>query len=231
KLPELAWLAFAGNPFCAERDPHSNFRKVSIADLDLGEPLGRGASGVISRATWQFNRYDLDSEVAVKVFHGDITSDGYPEDELDACLSVPEHPNLVGALARIQESESSGLVMRLIPADYYNLGQPPSLESCTRDVFTQNQSLTQSQADALVQQMTGMVEHLEDAEVCHGDLYAHNTLVAPEGNHLLFGDFGAASKYHHLNDKQKSGIRRIERRSLAYFVEDVQSLVGKSRFD
>lgn len=227
KLPELAWLAFAGNPFCAARDQHNDSLYVARNDLTLHEVLGRGASGVIYRASWNHNRFALDDEVAVKVFHGEVTSDGYPEDELDACLSVEDHPNIVSALARVEEPDFNALIMKLIPSHYGNLGQPPSLESCTRDVFTQGQSFTQDVANNYIAQMTRLVEHLEAAEICHGDLYAHNTLVGEEA-HLLFGDFGAASKYHHLGETQKAGIRRIERRSLAHFIDDIQSIVDRS---
>lgn len=231
-LPKLAWLAFAGNPFCANRKQHQDFPLVALNQLRVHETLGRGASGVISRAEWirqpglpaGIDR-DPSEPLAVKVFHGEVTSDGYPEDELDACLSVSAHPNLVSTIARIEEPNCSALVMRLIPSEYINLGQPPSLESCTRDVFTKGQAFTQRQVDRFVNQMTSLVEHLEAAEVCHGDLYAHNTLVAPDG-HLLFGDFGAASRYQNLTDDQKAGIRRIERRALKHFEEDLQSVVS-----
>lgn len=231
-LPKLAWLAFSGNPFCAKREQHQDFPLVALNQLNIQESLGRGASGVISRAEW-VARTELPAEmsvnasepVAIKVFHGDVTSDGYPEDELDACLSVSPHPNLVSAIARIEEADCNALVMRLIPQSYFNLGQPPSLESCTRDVFTKGQAFTQQQINLFVSQMTSLLEHLEAAEVCHGDLYAHNTLVAPDG-HLLFGDFGAASRYQNLTDDQKTGIRRIERRALKHFEEDLQSVVS-----
>ncbi len=228
-LPRLAWLAFSGNPFCPERRSHSHIRRVQSSDVVMHDVLGRGASGVISRATWRQSNVDAfvstDSDVAIKVFHGDVTSDGYPEDELDACLSVGAHPNLVAPLARIQEPNCNALVMKLIPDDYSNLGQPPSLASCTRDTFTQGQCFTREQADYLIEQMQSLVGHLEAAEISHGDLYAHNVLVRSDG-HALFSDFGAASRYSNLTPVQAKGIRTIERRSLAHFIEDVEGLVG-----
>lgn len=225
ELPQLAWLAFAGNPFCMDREEHDHLPHVALKDLQLQEVLGRGASGLISRAGWVHNPAGLDEQVAVKVFHGEVTSDGYPLDELDACLGIDAHPNLVTPIARIQEPGTDALVMRLIPDHYRNLGQPPSLDSCTRDTFTWGQAFSQAQVDAMVAQMTSVVEHLEAAEILHGDLYAHNTLVAPDG-HILFGDFGAASRYGHLSEAQKAGLRRIERRSLQYFADDLAGLVN-----
>ncbi|MDO6682382.1 leucine-rich repeat-containing protein kinase family protein [Oceanobacter sp. 5_MG-2023] len=227
-LPKLAWFAFAGNPFCAPRQTHADFPLVDAEALALTETLGRGASGIISRAYWQSLEQQeiLQSEqwVAVKVFHGDVTSDGYPEDELDACLSVPAHKNLVTAMARINANNMSALVMELIPAHYQNLGQPPSLQSCTRDTFTQGQRFSSRQVEHMVKQMRSIVSHLEQAEVCHGDLYAHNTLIDAEGN-ILFGDFGAASRYEYLSAQQKQGIRTIERRALDHFIDDLHGLI------
>lgn len=223
-LPKLAWLAFSGNPFCAPRDLHFDFTQVTSAELQLHEVLGQGASGLISKASWLQNLNGFADEVAVKVFKGDVTSDGYPQDELDACLTVGGHECLIKPLAHIHEPDCAALVMDLIPKDYYNLGQPPSLVSCTRDTFTQGQSFSAEQADFIIAQMRSIVAHLESKQVSHGDLYAHNVLINQD-SHILFGDFGAASKYHHLTLAQQAGIQKIERRALAYFEEDMQSLV------
>lgn len=228
-LPKLAWLAFSGNPFCPQRNEHADFQQVDSDDLELQKLLGRGASGLIYKAAWQSSSLIEafgQEDVAVKLFRGEVTTDGYPEDETDACLSVGSHPNLVTALARMQEPEQDGLVMKLIPDQYINLGQPPSLESCTRDVFTHGQSFTREQVQFMVEQMTSLLEHFEAAEVSHGDLYAHNVLIAPDG-HVLFGDFGAASRYSNLTAEQKQGVRRIERRALAYFKDDLEGLIDR----
>lgn len=222
-LPKLAWLAFSGNPFCASRDLHSEFKTVSVNDVILHQVLGQGASGVISKATWQDNRFSFPDTIAVKVFKGEVTSDGYPEDELDACLSIGVHDNIVKPLAKISEPECSALLMALIPEHYYNLGQPPSLVSCTRDTFTQGQAFSIQQIGFIVAQMDAVLQHFIDKDICHGDLYAHNILINPEG-HILFGDFGAASKYHNLSAEQKHGIQMIEDRAMRFFIDDMLSL-------
>lgn len=223
-LPRLAWLAFSGNPFCAEREGHDEFNTVLHEDVVLHDVLGQGASGVISKATWSKNPYGFADTVAVKVFKGEVTSDGFPEDELDACLSVGAHPNLVKPLAKIKESACSALVMDLIPSDYVNLGQPPSLASCTRDTFTQGQAFSGDRVNHIIEQMTDLVAHFKQKKVSHGDLYAHNVLINAEG-HILFGDFGAASKYANLPDYQQAGIEEIEQRALDFFIEDMRSLI------
>lgn len=223
-LPRLAWLAFSGNPFCADRDTHDEFKTVAYDDVVLHNLLGQGASGMIWQASWRHNPFLFADTVAVKVFKGEVTSDGYPEDELDACLSVGAHDNLVRPLAKIREAACSALVMDLIPSDYVNLGQPPSLASCTRDTFTQGQAFSKATVDYIIEQMQSLVSHFKQKKVSHGDLYAHNVLINAEG-HILFGDFGAASKYANLPEHQQKGIERIEQRSLDFFIEDMLSLV------
>ncbi|WP_421849903.1 leucine-rich repeat domain-containing protein [Marinomonas sp.] len=223
ELPRLAWLAFSGNPFCAERDPHNEFKTVQFRDLELHQVLGQGASGVISLATWRENTFNFSDSIAVKVFKGEVTSDGYPEDELDACLVVGSHNNLVQPLAKVTEEDCSALVMELIPAHYTNLGQPPSFVSCTRDTFSEEQQFSIDKIVRIVEQVDQLVAHFCEKKVSHGDLYAHNTLINEEG-HVLFGDFGAASKYANLSLQQQQGIERIERRALGFFIDDMLGL-------
>jgi serine/threonine protein kinase len=116
--------------------------------------------------------------------------------------------------------------MTLIPEHYQNLGLPPSLESCTRDTFTQGFSLSVAQIHKIVAQMRTVFDHLHGNQVCHGDLYAHNTLFDDEAN-ILFGDFGAASMYHMLSARQQMQIKQIEQRALDHFIEDVLSVCTK----
>jgi hypothetical protein len=229
-LPKLAWLAFSGNPFCAPRAKHDEFKSVSFSDLALGKVLGQGASGVISKANWVNNQFNFATNVAVKVFKGEITSDGFPEDELDACLSTGHHENLIKPLAKITHPDCSALIMDLIPQDYVNLGQPPSLQSCTRDTFTQGQYFSIKQIYSIVEQMHNLVQHFKAKEISHGDLYAHNVLINEQG-HILCGDFGAASKYQNLSDPQKFGIQKIENRAFKYFIEDLLSVCDHDDVD
>lgn len=227
KLPKLAWFAFAGNPFCKHPSSLDSVPKVTTNSYSLNHVLGQGASGVISHANWTDAQYDFPSEVAVKVFKGEVTSDGYPHDELEACLQAGHHNNLVKSIAQVDDGKELALVMELIPNSYYNLGLPPTLETCTRDTFPQGFTLTIEQMNSIVEQMVDVFNHLHDNKVCHGDLYAHNTLVNEQGE-MIFGDFGAASIYGYLSDEQQAAIRAIESRALKYFIEDVFSVCEAS---
>ena len=181
---------------------------------------------MISHASWLNSDFDFPQEVAVKVFKGEVTSDGYPHDELEACLQAGHHNNLVKSIAQVEEQDYLALVMELIPSSYYNLGLPPTLETCTRDTFPEGFELPISQIDNIVTQMIDVFNHLHDNKVCHGDLYAHNTLVN-EQSQMIFGDFGAATIYGYLTEEQKQGIRRIEARALKYFIDDLLTVCAK----
>ncbi|MEH6446384.1 MAG: leucine-rich repeat-containing protein kinase family protein [Oceanospirillaceae bacterium] len=222
-LPKLAWLAFAGNPFSQSPTDDQTVPNLCSTDLNIGEVLGQGASGIISKAQWNNQPTDFPNEIAVKVFKGDITSDGYPEDELQACLKVGNHPNLIQSLAQVNEPDFLALIMNLIPNTYKNLGLPPCFESCTRDNFSEGFYLSIEKIQKIVSQMMNVFEHLHEHKVCHGDLYAHNTLIDEDAN-LIFGDFGAASRYHMLNMEQQSKVKRIEQRALSYFIADLLSI-------
>ncbi|MEZ9057951.1 leucine-rich repeat-containing protein kinase family protein [Vibrio pelagius] len=226
KLPQLAWLAFAGNPFCKHPKSLDSVPQVTTSSYRLNHVLGQGASGVISHAHWQDEQFAFPSEVAVKVFKGEVTSDGYPHDELEACLQAGHHNNLVKSIAQVDDGKDLALVMELIPDNYYNLGLPPTLDTCTRDTFPEGFELPIEQINNIVTQMIDVFNHLHDNKVCHGDLYAHNTLVNNQGE-MIFGDFGAATIYGYLADEQQQGIRHIEARALKHFIDDLLTICAE----
>lgn len=232
QLPKLAWVAFSGNPFCvnyanAQATDVSEVPSVSFDDVELHEVLGQGASGIISRATWvkpPEEAIDLNQAIAVKQFKGKVTSDGYPRDELRACVSAGEHVNLVPVIAKIEQAEQLGLVMGLIDPDYTNLGKPPTFQSCTRDHFDDEFMLTVSAVLKITRSIVNTLLHLQEKGICHGDLYAHNILTNSDAD-VLFGDFGAASSYASLPATQTESLERIEVRAFGCLLED---LLGSS---
>ena len=237
-LPKLAWMAFAGNPFTevkrntnheTDNQAHAEVNsvpQVSSASYTLEHVLGQGASGVISKAHWNKPQSQFPDDIAVKVFKGEVTSDGYPQDELQACLQAGNHPNLVQSLAQVNEENHLALIMNLIPEHYQNLGLPPCFKSCTRDTFPQGFSLSISLIQSIVNQMKNVFAHLHKQQVCHGDLYAHNTLFDPQGN-IIFGDFGAATNYQMLTSAQQEKVQKIERRALNHFIDDLLSICAE----
>lgn len=222
-LPKLAWFAFAGNPFCQSDVTIQSVPSIRSTNYQLKNILGQGASGVIYQAEWHDYQTEFPNDIAVKVFKGEVTSDGYPQDELQACLKVGNHPNLVQSLAQVEAPDKLSLIMNLIPAHYQNLGLPPCFESCTRDRFPDGFSLMSEQIIKIVMQMQEVFEHLHTNQVCHGDLYAHNTLFDDQSN-IIFGDFGAASMYHMLTSTQQKKVKQIEYRALLHFIDDLMSV-------
>ncbi|MGX9463320.1 protein kinase [Shewanella sp. A14] len=232
QLPNLAWLAFAGNAFShVEHCDNTRVPTVPLMQFSLGKLLGQGASGLIYQARHHVNdadstTFNSDLDVAVKLFKGMITSDGYPADELDCCLSAGEHPNLINVVAQINQPEQLGLVMQLIPANYGNLGLPPSLQTCSRDTFEPETVFTWTRIVYIARQMADILAHLHQNGISHGDIYAHNIMINPQ-DHVLFGDFGAASNLNRFTPQRRWLTQAIEVRAFGCLVEDMLNLIDK----
>jgi hypothetical protein len=226
-LPRLAWLAFAGNPFDDRAEtaaveaaaiPSVDWRRLSLQDR-----LGEGASGVIHRAEWAQQDGSVRS-VAVKLFKGAVTSDGWPHSEMAACIAAGAHPNLIAVEGRIQDHPqgTSGLVLALVDPRFRNLAGPPSLGSCTRDVYAEEAAWPLATARRLACGIASAAAQLHAHGILHGDLYAHNILWDGEGNGLL-GDFGAASFLPPDEPDQALALQRIEARAFGLLLEELHS--------
>lgn len=217
QLPKLSWVAYAGNPFSEMAQIPNNLSQIEWTDLTINEQLGQGASGIIYKSTLK----GFDNEVAVKIFKGEVTSDGLPLNEMNACMAAGNHPNLVNVLGKIANhpQQKEGLVMSLIPNNYNNLGNPPSFESCSRDVFNQGTNFTISQMLNISKGIASVCKQLHSLGINHGDLYAHNIMFDKDGNNLL-GDFGAATFYD-VNSDIAEGLQKIEVRAFGCLLDDM----------
>lgn len=220
-LPRLAWLAFAGNP-CSDVEIQADHADVDWYSLDVAHKLGEGASGIIHSAHWQ-HAPDQMMPVAVKLFKGAVTSDGLPANEKAACLAAGEHPNLIAATGRISSHPEGikGLVMPLVDASFKNLAGPPSLESCTRDIYPEETRFSLRTAISIAQGIAAAAAHLHEQGILHGDLYAHNILWNEAGNCLL-GDFGAAT---FIKDHRQE-LQRIEVRAYSCLLEELLARIS-----
>ncbi len=226
QLPRLTWLAFAGNPFtqALEAQALTNAPTPHIAwqHLHLQHQLGEGASGVIHQAVL---RTDADDEtVAVKLFKGAVTSDGLPDCEMAACMHAGAHPHLVSAIGRVTEhpQDTQALVMPLIAPEFGNLARPPSLESCTRDVYPADKRLGWPATLRVAIGIASAAQHLHARGITHGDLYAHNILHTPEGAALL-SDFGAAAFFDVKDAALAQGLDKLEVRAVGCLLEELAS--------
>jgi hypothetical protein len=225
-MPRLAWLAFAGNPFCAALEAQALAQgSAALPDihwsaLQLHELLGEGASGVIHRATHLADGAAHDT--AVKLFKGAMTSDGLPRSEMAACLRAGRHAHLIPLRGRISAHPqgSDGLVMDLMDAAFKNLAGPPSLDSCTRDIYAPERRFGLATALRIAAGMASAARHLHRQGVMHGDLYAHNTLTTAHGQATL-GDFGAACLYRFEDAALGEKLQRLEARAFGCLLEEL----------
>ncbi len=235
-LPRLTWLAYAGNPCCLEQEQvaltQSPIAAIDWHELQLQQVLGQGASGVIHLA--EQRRADSARPVAVKLFKGEMTSDGRPESEMAACLAGGEHPHLIPLLGRIEghPQAGQGLVMALVGAEFRSLAAPPSLASCTRDIYPADSRWSPEIALELASSMASTLAHLHARGVLHGDFYGHNILHDGSGRALL-GDFGAATLLSGLPADLAAGLQKLEVRAFGCLLEELlehtASIAGDDR--
>jgi hypothetical protein len=226
-LPRLAWLAFAGNPFDASPEEAALARPAAAIDwhrLSLKQKLGEGASGVIHQADWRLDDGSI-RPVAVKLFKGAVTSDGWPHSEMAACIATGVHPSLIAVLGRVENHPEGapGLVLELVDASFRNLAGPPSLQSCTRDVYGADARWSLETAWRMARGIASATAQLHARGILHGDVYAHNILWNGQGDCLL-GDFGAASFLPTDDDARSQALQRIEVRAFGCLLEELLAL-------
>ena len=228
-MPRLAWLAFAGNPLghASESAGQSAapLARIDWTSLRLEALLGEGTSGVIHQALWQRGNARVQPvavKVAVKVFKGALTSDGLALNEMAACLAAGAHPGLIAVHGQISghPAGSDGLVMALVAARFRNLAAPPSLASCTRDVYGADPRFSLDAVVRLAWCVASAAGQLHARGIAHGDLYAHNILCTDDGQALL-GDFGAASMFLPDGGPLALALQRIEVRAFACLLEEL----------
>jgi len=221
-LPKLTWLAYSGNP-CGYAPIHNNqLNTVAWNKIELKEQLGEGASGIISKA--QIG----EKTAAVKIFKGEVTSDGLPEHEMNASIFAGNHPNLVEVLGKVEQhpENKNGLVLSLIPPEFKNLGNPPSFETCTRDTFDEQLFFTLNQLTTIALGICSAMVHIHSKGIMHGDLYAHNILINEKGKPIL-GDFGAATLYH-IHSTNATANEKLDVRAFGCLLED---LLNRTKYE
>lgn len=198
ELPRLSWLALAGNPLGWDTpagmglEPRGGpLPTIAWSQLRVVDLLGEGASGRIYRV----QRTGAAEDMALKLFKGQMTSDGLPEHEVAACLAAGPHAALCTPHAVLSDHPDGlrGVLLPLVPPTYINLAAPPSLESCTRDVYAKVLRIPAHHANQLAQTIASAMAHLHQQGLLHGDLYAHNILWNPASGEGVLSDLGAAT--------------------------------------
>lgn len=224
QMPELSFLSFAGNPCAPTAEDNPILSSITWSDLSVSDLLGEGASGIISKGTWKTPTEA--KSVAIKLFKGEVTSDGSPADEMNACIVAGQHPNLIDPIGKIHDHpEKRGLVLELIPPHYTNLGLPPTLDTCTRDSYHHETVFSVEKCKSILLGIGSAAMHLHERGIAHGDLYAHNILIDKSG-HALLGDFGAATIYS-KESVQAEMLERMEVFAFGHLIEDLLGLVER----
>lgn len=213
ELPSLGWYSDASNPL-SYRPRLPVLTPVPWQQLEIEDKLGESAKNVVYRATWRANG----QKVAVKLFGKGLTTDGLPQDEMQASGIAGAHPSLIPVIGEVTAAPQgqAGLVMALIPSNFKVLGSPPDLVTLTRD--TSLPKLTVSTILSSLQAVCSALRHLHRRGIMHGDVYAHNLLVNSHAQTYM-GDLGAASLYDQAKDNGRR--ERIDVRGFGYLLGDI----------
>jgi serine/threonine protein kinase len=117
-------------------------------------------------------------------------------------------------------------MLEYIPSHYFNLGLPPTFDTCTRDVYPKGFSLSFKNALKIIQGIASAAVHMHKRGIMHGDFYAHNIMIDTQGNSIL-GDFGGASYFEPDNKHVRQALERLEVRAFGYFIEEMLILSTK----
>lgn len=220
-LPRLAWYSDSGNHFSFGKELKlSNFPSLDWDSIILKEKIGESAQSTVYKA----EIIKTGEIIAVKLYGSEITSDGYPEDDMKASLIAESHPNLISAIGRITGTLNNqrALALRLIPNSYRKLGEPPNAQSVTRDIFFSQETFSVEKTLQILKDISDACAHLHSKNLMHGDIYAHNILTNDFGKSYL-GDLGAASFYNSRNAKYE----KIDVRGFGYLIDDLINLSEK----
>ena len=227
QLPNLAWVALSANPFLdTVPRPYSTIQLPLLDDPVLdseqhGDILGQGASGITRKVYYQ-NNY-----VAVKTYKSTMTSDGSPLQEKDIAMIASTIPSdcLIKVLG---QTPQGSLVMELL-SNVRAFGQPPSMESCSRDVYDDTDTITEHHAKAMVTGLVTILVELHRLGIMHGDLYGHNILVSKDKTEdwVKLSDFGAAFFYDTTADYGVL-LQKIEMRAFGILVSEIELLLGRT---
>jgi len=209
-MPRLTWLAVAGNPCFAPAPPRSSLEQVAYADLSLGDKVGEGTSGVVYKADWK------GQSVAVKLYKAELSSDGRSIDEVFASCAV-ESEHVLRFLGYFT-SPKLGAVLEWTPG-MRSLGKPPSLDSITRDTYPPSTAFGGLFIRRVARSIAAALAHLHGRGLAHGDMYAHNILVAGSGEAKL-SDFGAAF-YYGREHPHAAVYERMEARAFGFLLQEL----------
>eukprot|EP00850_Spirogloea_muscicola_P010450 SM000061S19277 [mRNA] locus=s61:527711:530820:+ [translate_table: standard] len=183
-LDKLAWLSLAGNPACPSTPPgREAIQRLEYQELSLDTLLGDGASGDVFAAIWHGRT------VAFKRFKAETSPDGHSSSEI-AITCAMEHPNLINVIGIVDEPK--GLVVELVKGR--PLAAKPNFQSLLRCRWEEGIVFTTDYVLRTANGVASALAYMHQKHICHGDVYAHNVIVADDGSAVLC-DYGASFCY------------------------------------
>jgi hypothetical protein len=189
ELNNLAWISMANNPCFPLTKLHDNMHFLDKNNVLLEEKIGEGTSGIVYKSI--FNN----SDVAMKIYKNVITSDGLATNEIYVLSTINPHDNLINIIGLLYEQDKTNIQGMIMPLfnDYKQLGNPPTFETITRDVYENNLEICKNNNNCnLFNQIECAINYLHQNNIIHGDLYAHNIIYNKQNNHPVLTDFGAS---------------------------------------
>lgn len=249
ELPQLRWVAFSSNPFLGGLVEAHDVSLPTIGDVTLDQDdwpvLGQGAGGITRKAEWKNSNTTTVTSVAVKTFVGELTSDGSPQDERAISVVASSTSSTLSATPKNKKSKlgdndtnclisllgqtpKGALIMEYLD-NYEALAGPPSMETCSRDVYART-SISLTRAERIVTGLLRVLTNLHAKGICHGDFYGHNILIhegaTEEEFRVKLSDFGAAFFYD-VTAPYAKWIEKIEMRAFGVLVEELQGLLAE----
>lgn len=253
RLPKLAWIALAGNPKLLRPLPTPSLPRATWTELetDKGEALGSGASGVVRSAVWRKQKVAVkrlldkssdgraeDEVASVETLFAGV--DDAP-DSLVRALGVVEplsgakndddggggnKQQTGGGRRQQQKQQNTALIMELLPSGVRDLAKPPTIVEVTRDRYPEAERFSPQFVYDVATNVCSALVHLHDKKVCHGDVYAHNTLVETTTNTVKLGDLGASFAYGgYFNPQDAYLFERVEVRAYGVLIAELASRI------
>ena len=140
----------------------------------------------------------------------ELSSDGYPHDDMMASIAVWYHENIIPFKGQLTNHPDEGrqwiVLKKLDTKKYSQLFLPPNFETISRDVVQDVNLLTIEQAHSIAKNVSSGLAHMHDKWIAHGDLYGHNILSNYKELHSVFWDFWAASIYDRTQQRWRENI-------------------------
>jgi len=213
-MSSLSWFTISANPI-SDTQKIYKIRELPNINLDelptTREHLGSGASGDVSKITWQ------NTLVAIKLFKAEVSPDGRCIDEEAVTCSLCSDYTTSVIAKIISKGVTKGLMMKLVNG--IPLAGRPDFSSYLRSKYDPNLKLSCTTALNIAISIASAMDYLHNNGICHGDLYAHNILVNLETGNSILCDYGAS--FFYSRQERGTTLELLEIRSFGILLDEL----------